>query len=586
MVNNSESIEAQRLRSPEAAEAHREARPEQLDPVETVESLDQKIVDIDSRIGGYTESVEETSARLTQARAELGMPPLTTEAPNIAQSREAATRLEARKQALMAQREELVADDARKKERPSRLEDHPGYKSLFDDANEHYRVIGADRLKVDGAGLERLIRASAAQSFEQQYPEDAMVYRKAAQAEMNAQRAVAVEQAQVAREAERNKKEAEARARKEVEDAAAKAEQERRENVELGSFDRSIDDFIGGSVISNELGEQLKARRRSGTSDERRAFDEAVSQASYDFRIKGSNPDDLVRALTGLKEGGAGVGQAEGTSNEQLATESVKDKEGEVFKEVLPRGWTNLKHGTNLMNWGEINPYTSDRIRLEKPLSVVSQEEFERDQTSGKRYNTTENYSSATKPDGMSQAEFDKKNKPFEMRVVFLKNHAQDLSDPEYRQGLDKKTLDQIAKYYYANIQGGRHPLVPRGETLVRLGQTQENGQDVFYFVPESIAEAYAKEAGITLPQKTEQAPAPENADVVDRVKTGRNLDNIWANSNMRPSPSLEALKERVLSGTADDVQAIDSALTKAARMYTRTRDTQALADTLLQLSR
>jgi hypothetical protein len=293
MVNSPEKFDRQRLRSPEAAEAHQEARPEQLDPVETVESLDRKIADIDSRIGGYAESVEETNARLTQARAELGMPPMTTEAPSIAQSREAAARLEEQKRKLVAQKEHL--------------------------------------------------------------------------------------------------------------------------------------------------------------------------------------------------DGGA----------------EATEKEDE-FKEVIPRGWTTLKHGTNLMNWGDSNPYTSDRITLEKPLSVISQEDFERNSKDGTRYDTTESYSSISRPEGMSQEEFEAKNKPFEIKVVFLKNHAQDHSDPEYRDNLDKPTLDRIAKYYFANIQRGRHPLVPKGETLVRLGQTQENGRDVFYFVPESIAEAYAKEAGIILPAKAE----------------------------------------------------------------------------------
>lgn len=295
MVSNPESIEAQRMHSPETAESRKETRKENFTSVETVESLDRKIADIDDRASGYADSIEETNARLVAARAELGLSPMEAEPPSIAQSREAAMRLEAQKKQLIAQKEQLV--------------------------------------------------------------------------------------------------------------------------------------------------------------------------------------------------GGA---------------EATEKQDG--FKEIIPRGWTTLKHGTNLMNWGDTNPYTSDRITLEKPLSVISQEEFERDSKDGTRYDTTENYSSTSRPEGMSQEEFEAKNKPFEIRVAFLKNHAQDLSDPEYRDTLDKPTLERIAKYYYANIQRGRHPLVPKGEVLVKLGRTQENGKDVFHFVPESIAEAYAKEAGIVLPAKAEEA--------------------------------------------------------------------------------
>ena len=108
------------------------------------------------------------------------------------------------------------------------------------------------------------------------------------------------------------------------------------------------------------------------------------------------------------------------------------------------------------------------------------------------------------RPEGMSDTEFAKKNRPFEMKIVFYKDHARQSTDPEYQQGLDKKTMDEIAKYYFANVQGGRHPLVPKGETLVKLGQVQENGKDVFYFVPESLADVYSKESGVKIKKPKE----------------------------------------------------------------------------------
>jgi len=193
--------------------------------------------------------------------------------------------------------------------------------------------------------------------------------------------------------------------------------------------------------------------------------------------------------------------------------EQVEEKEKNKFKAVVPRGWTTLKHGTNLLNWGDINPYTSDRIKIEKPLSVISQEDYERDRQLGGQYDTTRGYASmARRPEGISDAEFEKKNKPFEIRVLFYQDHARHVTDPEYKQGLDKKTMDKIAKFYFANTQGGRHPLVPRGETLVKLGQVQEDGKDVFYYVPESLADAYSKESGVVIGQ-------PEKEVVKERTK-------------------------------------------------------------------
>jgi hypothetical protein len=183
---------------------------------------------------------------------------------------------------------------------------------------------------------------------------------------------------------------------------------------------------------------------------------------------------------------------------EQFSNDVVSSpEEKKEFVPVIPRGWTNLKHGTNLLNWGDNNPFTVEKITLTRPLSVISQEDFDRDQSHGGGYNTTRNYAAGSKPGGMSDSEFQLRNKPFEIRVIYFKNHVRQADDEEYSAKLDKTTLDQIAKYYFLNTQGGRHPLVPRGETLLKLGQVQENGADVFYFVPESVAAVYEKESGV-----------------------------------------------------------------------------------------
>lgn len=208
-----------------------------------------------------------------------------------------------------------------------------------------------------------------------------------------------------------------------------------------------------------------------------------------------------------------------GSEKPSESQEGAEDKE-KKFEAVVPRGWTTLKHGTNTLNWGEINPYSTDRIKLEKPLSVISQEEFEQDKQARGQYDTTRNYAEvARRPEGMSDDEYTEKNKPFEMRVLFYKDHARHHTDPEYSQGLDKKTMDQIAKYYFANIQGGRHPLVPKGETLVKIGQTQENGKDVFYFVPESLVETYSSEAGVEIKESEEEGAEKLNVEEQKKLK-------------------------------------------------------------------
>jgi len=166
------------------------------------------------------------------------------------------------------------------------------------------------------------------------------------------------------------------------------------------------------------------------------------------------------------------------------------DRGEKEFKPVTPRGWTFLRHGTNLLRWGENNPYTSDTIEIVKPLSAISQEDFEKEKNKeGQR--TTKTYSSSVRPEGMTEKEFAQTNKPFEMRIIFYKDFLHYKDDPEYIGGLDKKTMDKIVKYY----QDNRHPVVPKKEVLQKLGYVQEEGRDVFYFIPESVSAAYEEES-------------------------------------------------------------------------------------------
>ena len=127
-------------------------------------------------------------------------------------------------------------------------------------------------------------------------------------------------------------------------------------------------------------------------------------------------------------------------------------------------------------------------------MSAVTKEDAERTQREGLS-STAESYSRKRKSSEMDTEEFEQRDKPFEIRVYFYQNHARSRVDPEYRKKVAPETMKEIARYYYDNIQSGRHPLIPHGTTLIKLAHTIENGKDVFYFVPENHLAPYIFEA-------------------------------------------------------------------------------------------
>lgn len=188
-----------------------------------------------------------------------------------------------------------------------------------------------------------------------------------------------------------------------------------------------------------------------------------------------------------------GFTAAKGIPGRALITERVQHQ-GEAYEPCVPRGWTILIHGTNLIKWGDENPFTSDRITVHKELSVVTSEDAELSRHQGLS-STSESYSKRSKPLEMDEDEFQRKNKQFEIRIYFYQNHARTLVDEEYRKTLDDATKKEIARYYYDNRQLGRHPLVPRGITLIKLAHVKENDRDVFYYVPENLLTTYVLES-------------------------------------------------------------------------------------------
>lgn len=175
---------------------------------------------------------------------------------------------------------------------------------------------------------------------------------------------------------------------------------------------------------------------------------------------------------------------------DQSPEEEQKEQE---YVPQIPRGWTYLKHGSNYIKWDTANPRTQDEITLKKALSVVDKEDHERDISVG-RQGTSKLYGIVAQPKGMSDEEFAEKNKAFEMRVYFFENHARKKIDPEFKQTLSPQEIEDIKKYYFKNIQYGRHPLVPKGTQLIKLGKSIEDGVEVFYFIPEEYKERYEED--------------------------------------------------------------------------------------------
>jgi len=185
-----------------------------------------------------------------------------------------------------------------------------------------------------------------------------------------------------------------------------------------------------------------------------------------------------------------------------LATATPEHREAkETLIAPIPTGWTELVHGTNSSRWqhsGEVVEITG------AGLSAISLEDIARG--SG---NTTDNYSRTRNDSGQ----------PIEVRVSFYRG---DLSPrlgirpdaAELKASLPKDTLELIGKYHQ-----DRHPLIPRGETLLKIGDSvnTENGRQVEHYVPRSVAEQYVeavkRETGrdIVLP-RIEQSTAVEQS--------------------------------------------------------------------------
>jgi len=182
MIGDTKNLDMQSIQSPEGSENHPEIKTKIPPPTETVASLDSKILATDNKVAGYERGIEETSARLTEARAKLDLPPDTEEAPSITQSRREVEKLEAQKVEFEERKTKLggetyFAVKGTPEETPTRMEDEQDYKMILDriENNPDAYKFNADH----PMDYPRIYAERARASFARQFPDRARVYEEA-----------------------------------------------------------------------------------------------------------------------------------------------------------------------------------------------------------------------------------------------------------------------------------------------------------------------------------------------------------------------------------------------------------------------
>lgn len=181
----------------------------------------------------------------------------------------------------------------------------------------------------------------------------------------------------------------------------------------------------------------------------------------------------------------------------------------------VPAGWTYLIHGTDTArSWDlaaetvTIRPELS-AITLEDRARAARETQNLRDQgiaTGG--FDTTRSYSTPRTRGA----------EPVEMRIVFPREDLSSRRRPqpdavELAESLDPETRRLVTRYHQ-----DRHAVVPRGETLVRIGEgPRENGRRVLYYVPEKVARPYADSVA-----KLAGPPSPQLKRALDLTQRSR----------------------------------------------------------------
>ncbi|MBI2028775.1 MAG: hypothetical protein HYT07_04165 [Candidatus Levybacteria bacterium] len=173
-------------------------------------------------------------------------------------------------------------------------------------------------------------------------------------------------------------------------------------------------------------------------------------------------------------------------------------KSGEKESPAVPKNWTMLYHGTNLNRpeWQgkqhalEQNLFTVGGLGL----SCITEDDKMYSKQRGLS-NTTNTYASSVQKGNPGQE--------VEMRIIFPRFHSRWTGFREvtaayanrYGEERANSILDRSDVVHWKNLQGGRHPVLPKGMILDRLGvPTDENGRKVITYIPHELEDVYKNE--------------------------------------------------------------------------------------------
>jgi len=192
-------------------------------------------------------------------------------------------------------------------------------------------------------------------------------------------------------------------------------------------------------------------------------------------------------------------------SSERTAGSAIRlaeIKEIGLDKFAIPEGWNMLKHGTDILNWGDnvwdifnaeeliVKEQVDDR-KIKHGLSFAKVDPNENVQDKQSTFNFVDRYAAPR-----DRAMLGKGEKIY-IKVVMpkpelLQGEINEILS-EFPEAQKNEVISFLSRVYFENPYRGLHPDIPSGSKLVKLNQETENGVRVFSYVPEILYELYKK---------------------------------------------------------------------------------------------
>jgi len=231
----------------------------------------------------------------------------------------------------------------------------------------------------------------------------------------------------------------------------------------------------------------------------------------------------------------------------------------------VPRGWTELIHGTDSNRWGA-NDEIKHIVGIDG-LPAVEAKETARERAmmpkvsylSPDAYNTTANFT-LSKVAGVV---------PIELRIIapsqdlaFMGPRTGDLKDVYNRLSEKEKAL--IPKIYLP-----RHPVVPRGENIIKIGERVDaaSGRKVLEYVPDSYADSYiaaVEDGGDTATAEKFKAKVAEaRTYIASFERESAVLKDMQAQVKKSVDSAEEKLKDKSVNNRLIGIRTVDLAARK-----------------------